>query len=423
MSEQKLIRKQLIKNMFYTFIVFALILISFNLVVYKQASNSLYKSIDNELLETLQNYNKYNLRELSIPRMNSGINSIIEIKINPRLISIIRDKEGNIINSESIGRIYDEYIADIEFNKNSINKIYNINLQNTYNYRGITVKLNTDYGEKYYIQLLANVDGEVETLDSLEDTLIVGSSIILIVAIIGSYILSKMTLKPIIDSYKKQTEFVQNASHELRTPLTIIQAKQELLLQEPEGKIIEKSEDINIMLKETRRLTKLIKELMILAMSDTNELKLNKENIEIDELIKEVSIPYVEFAELQNKEIKLDLKYNKKINIDVNKINQLIVILLDNAIKYTSENDKIDVRTYMKDGKCVIEIIDTGVGISKEAEKHIFERFYREDKAGSREKGGTGIGLSIAYTIVKMHGGSIKIFKNEPKGTKVEIKL
>lgn len=223
--------------------------------------------------------------------------------------------------------------------------------------------------------------------------------------------------------YEKQTEFVQNASHELRTPLTIIQAKQELLLQEPESKIIDKSEDINIMLKETKRLTKLIKELMVLAMADSNELKMHKEKINIDDLIKEIITPYKDFAEMQEKEIILDLNYGKEANIDRNKINQLLVIILDNAIKYTAEKDTITVKTYSKEGKCVIEVADTGIGISKEAAKHVFDRFYREDKARSREKGGTGLGLSIAHTIVKLHGGNIKITSNEPKGAKVIIKI
>ena len=226
-----------------------------------------------------------------------------------------------------------------------------------------------------------------------------------------------------MESYKKQTEFVQNAAHELRTPLTIIQAKQELLLQEPESKIIDKSEDINIMLKETKRLTKLIKELMVLAMADSNELKMHKEKTNVDNLIKEIIIPYKDFAEMQEKQINIDLNYGKESNIDRNKINQLLVIILDNAIKYTAEKDTITVKTYSKEGKCVIEVADTGIGISKEAAKHVFDRFYREDKARSREKGGTGLGLSIAHTIVKLHGGNIKITSNEPKGAKVIIKI
>ncbi len=388
MSEQKLIKRQLIKNMFYTFVVFAVILIFFDIIIYNQVSVSLYKSIDKELLRTAKNYENTMLYDEFIEGTKI---TFIETKINPRLICIIRNSDGEILNSENIGRFYNDYLNDITFHKTNINEIYAIKVQDKYNYRGITLKFNGLVGKEIYVQLLANVDGEVETITNMTNTLLIGNLIIIIVAIISSYILSKTTLKPIMDSWKKQTEFVQNAAHELRTPLTIIQAKQELLLQEPESKIIDKSEDINIILKETKRLTKLIKELMILAMADSNELKMKKEKTDIDKLIKEIVIPYKDYAELQEKEISMDLKFNKEINVDSNKINQLMIIILDNAIKYTSENDKIEIKTYYKDGKCVIEVLDTGIGISKEAAKHVFDRFYREDKARSREKGGTGL--------------------------------
>ena len=94
---------------------------------------------------------------------------------------------------------------------------------------------------------------------------------------------------------------------------------------------------------------------------------------------------------MQEKEIILDLKYGKEINIDRNKISELLIIILDNAIKYTKEKDKIIIKTYQKDGKCELEVQDTGIGISNEAAKQVFNRFYREDKARSREKGGTGL--------------------------------
>ena len=426
MSEQKLIRKQLIKNMFYTFIVFAIILMFFDAIIYNQASSSLYKSIDEELLRTAKLYEDIDEQfRRDIPKQFTEINKItlIETKINPRLIFIIRSSEGDILNSENIGRFYEDYLGDITFDRAKTDEIYEMKVQDKYNYRGITLKTLIFEGQELYIQLLANVDGEVETIENLTDTLLIGSLIIIGVAIIGSYILSKMTLEPIMDSYKKQTEFVQNAAHELRTPLTIIQAKQELLLQEPERKIIDKSEDINIILKETKRLTKLIKELMILATADSNKLKLKKEKTNIDTLIKDIVIPYKDYAEMQEKEINIDLNFNKEINIDSNKINQLMIIILDNAIKYTFENEKIEIKTYSKEGRCIIEVADTGIGISKEAIEHVFDRFYREDKARSRETGGTGLGLSIAHTIVSLHGGSIKIVPNEPKGTKVIIKI
>ena len=128
-------------------------------------------------------------------------------------------------------------------------------------------------------------------------------------------------------------EFVQNASHELRTPLTIIQAKQELMLQEPNAKIIDKSEEISLTLSETKRLSKLTKDLMILVKGAN--LKLQKEEVNIDELIKTIVLPYQDMAETQKKQILLHLKFGKEISLDVNKIHQLLVILLDNAIKYT----------------------------------------------------------------------------------------
>lgn len=426
MNEQKLIRKQLIKNMIYTFIVFAIILIFFDAIMYNQVSISLYQSIDEELIRTANNYVNYQLREITIKKTTpegSKINNIIEFKINPRLIYIVRDSNGKIMNEENIGRVYQDYIYEIGFNNEIINKIYSTTVYNNYNYRGITIEITNSLEEKIYIQLLANVDGEVETINNMKDTLLIGSIIIVVVAIISSYILSKMTLKPIMDSYKKQTEFVQNAAHELRTPLTIIQAKQELMLQEPQSTILEKSEDINIILKETKRLTKLIKELMTLAMADANELKMKKEKTDIDMLIQEITIPYKEYSELQKKQIITKLDYKKEIYIDRNKISELMIIILDNAIKYTAENDKIEIKTYSREGKCIIEVSDTGIGIGKEATKHVFDRFYREDKVRSREKGGTGLGLSIAHTIVKLHGGSIKIMQNETKGTKVIIKI
>ena len=297
-------------------------------------------------------------------------------------------------------------------------------IDNTYFYRGINVQsVSAETGETKYIQILVNVDGENQSVENVLRILLIATIIFIFISIIISFILSNKTLKPIIEAWNRQTEFVQNASHELRTPLTIIQAKQELLLQEPNKKIIDKSKDITVCIKETRRLSKLVKELMILARADSNKLDLEKEIFNLDSLIKEVSEPYIEMARLQHKNVTLNLNSVKDLNADKNKITELLIIILDNAIKYTGENDKIDISTYNKEGKTFIEIADTGIGISKDAMKHIFESFYREDKARSRQTGGNGLGLAIAQTIVQAHNGSIKLVHNEPKGTKVIIKL
>lgn len=336
MEEKEYLKQQLIKNMIYTFTVFTLVVLIFDVLIYKITERQLYKEIDIEL-------QKYVDRE-----PNNKV-----VIVNPSTIYVIRN-----ISLQSLRK-----------------RLFNISL------------------------------------------------IIIFSSAIVSYILSKKTLKPIFTAWEKQTEFVQNAAHELRTPLTIIQAKQQLLLKEPESKIIDKSEDIRLTINETRRLTKLVKELMILATADSNQLSVQKELKNIDELTNEVVMPYMEYAKMQNKTLNISLNCKKDIHIDINKITQLLVILLDNAIKYTKEGENINVTTYNKDGKCVIEVADEGIGISDEQKKHIFERFFRADKARSRETGGTGLGLAIAQTIVKAHGGTIRVYDNEPKGTKFVVRL
>ena len=342
---------------------------------------------------------------------------------NPNVVCIIRDAEGNI--SEVSGfNIYEGYSGEIDFNKSLINQIYEVVVDDEYYYRGITLDLSEIYPtEEGYIQLLINVDTEKELVYMYNKVVFFSFLFGVIVSIIGSILMSRKTLLPLYDMLKKQNEFVQNVSHELRTPLTIIQAKQELLLQDPEAKIVDKIEDISLTLNETKRLSKLTKDLMLLARADSKQMVLQKEEVEIDEFIKNIGKTYEELFSVEEKKFLLNLNYNKMVSIDTNKMYQVIVILLDNALKYTEKGDSVEIATYLKDNKCIIEVKDTGIGISDEAIAHIFERFYREDKARSRETGGSGLGLSIADMIVTSHGGTIKASHNGEKGTIFTIRL
>ncbi len=441
MNEQDRFKKQLLKHTLYNICAFAIIFSIFGILIFCLVRNITYSSVDLTLkecadiyleadnnLQGLSNYfiqSQGSKKEEFTNSINAMRDYVLSRKVtNPKVIVILRDGDSNVLNSDDLGRNYNEYLAQLDFNKKILNKIYEICINNTYNYRAINLKLDSDSDENLrYIQLLINVDSENELISHYMDIISVGILTGIIMSIIASYILSKKTLLPIANTLKKQMEFVQNASHELRTPLTIIQAKQELLLQEPDAKIIDKSEDIMLTLNETKRLTKLTKDLMILARADENNIKLNKEKVDIDELIDGMAKPYIEMAEFEEKQMKLNLQYEEEAFVDTSKIYQVMVILLDNAIKYTEKGDCIEINTYSKDGKCVIEVKDTGVGISEEAIKHIFDRFYREDKARNRETGGSGLGLSIADVIVKAHNGTIKASHNKPKGTIFTIKL
>lgn len=430
MNEFKLIRKQLIKNMIFNLIAFTILFSIFGIIIFSTVKAFLYQSSTRELLDAKEHTAFIPERELKlnekqdIPlKTRNEINGKMDNMPNPRVITIKRDENGNIQNVNEMGTFYENYISEIGFDTNNLDNIEEITINNKYNYRMLTIKTIDESGNVSYIQLLMNIDSEKAILNNFFSILSIGIAATVLFAIIVSYILSKRTLNPIIESWRKQTEFVQNASHELRTPLTIIQAKQELLLQEPNSKIIDKSEEIRLTLNETKRLTKLTKDLMLLARADQNKIALNKEITNIDNLIKEIATPYIDFASMQNKKIELNLNYGKEVALDVSKFHELMVILLDNSIKYTKEGEKIEIVTYGKENKVIVEVRDTGIGISDESKKRIFERFYREDKARSRQTGGTGLGLSIAYFIVNSHGGNIKVEDNNPKGSVFIVKL
>lgn len=421
MNEQKLINKQLVKSMLLNIIAFTVIFTVFSFTIYTTLQTFLYQATNQELLREKE---RYVGKLQSIVREDDKVSTMpVKIGRNPRVIQIQRNENGEIINKTSIGIFYDDYINEIKFDKNNLNTIHDIKINNQYTYRTLTFEVQDNNGELNYIQLLISVDSESRILENFLNILSIGTVITIVLSILASYILSKKSMEPVVRSMKKQTEFVQNASHELRTPLTIIQAKQELLLQEPEAKIIDKAEEITLTLNETKRLAKLTKDLMVLARSDSNTMNIQREKVDIDNMIEEITKPYIEIANMQNKEIKLLLNFKQNIWIDRNKIHQVLVILLDNAIKYTEENDKIEITTEAKEGKCIIEVKDTGIGINDEAIKHIFERFYREDKARSRESGGSGLGLAIADCIIEAHKGTIQASHNSPKGTIFTVKI
>lgn len=367
MNEEEKVKKQLIKNMIINLITFSIIFYVLGIVIYSQFRNSVYLSADSELQKAIhKNYDRQEDENAPKKIPKEEIEIVLENKEqNPRLIYISRDEDGEVIEKDIINNRLSDIFSDINFDKNQINSIYEINVDSKYEYRGINYKVS----DGTYEQILINVDAEKDIIEQFKTTLVVAFVISIILIIIASYILSRKTLRPIIDSWKKQTQFVQDASHELRTPLAIIQAKQENLLEKPDSKIIDNAEDISITLKETQRLTKLIKELMELARSDSKELKLNKESFYLDDEIKAITGLYSDVAYTQSKTLLVDLKYKDEVFADLNKIKELLIILLDNSIKYTEKNDEIVVKTYKKDNKCVLEVIDTGIGISKEARR------------------------------------------------------
>ncbi len=214
-------------------------------------------------------------------------------------------------------------------------------------------------------------------------------------------------------------DFVANVSHELRTPLTTIKSYLEAL---EDGAINDKkiaNNFIKVASQETDRMIRLVNDLLLLSRMEENKTIINKSLISIGEMIEDV----VDRFNFKFRQKSIDYEINLPeniplINADRDKIDQVLNNLISNAIKYTNKNGKILVTVYKINKNLYVEIMDNGIGIPKNHFSRLFERFYRVDKARSREMGGTGLGLSISYEIIKAHQGEIYVESEMNRGTK-----
>ena len=305
---------------------------------------------------------------------------------------ILWSENGEILNKAAIGGRFNQ-IKELKMDTKNLNTIQNIELNeendsSTLSFRSITKKAETNQ-----------------------------------VGVAYSYYLSSLSMRPIILSWRRQKEFVENASHELRTPLTIIQNSLEHLFTKPDHTIIEESESIAQALLETRRLTGLTSDLLTIARNDSDQQLLSKQMINTQEYIENLVKPFQEMATIDGKEFILHNEATSEVPIDEKKIHQVLVILLDNALKYTNPKDKIILDSSVNHKEWLIHVKNTGPSISEEDQVRIFDRFYREDQSRAKETGGYGLGLAIAKQIIEQHHGQISVSNYLPQGVDFKVQL
>ncbi|MDR3598806.1 ATP-binding protein [Clostridium sp.] len=248
------------------------------------------------------------------------------------------------------------------------------------------------------------------------------SLLFFVISILCSRFMTNKAMKPIIEAYDFQRQFVANASHELRTPLTVISAGLEVIKLEEKDKLSSFSCDVlEDLQKEVRDSTKLVNDLLFLAKTDTRELELIIESINVVNLIKQVVRKFQSYTEKQN--IKISVKESREFNIysDADRLKQLLNILVDNSIKYSPNGGNIYLSVgrelFMGEDSVWIKVTDQGIGISKEEQKNIFKRFYRVDKQRQYGISGAGLGLSIASEIISALSGTIEVVSEIGKGS------
>jgi two-component system phosphate regulon sensor histidine kinase PhoR len=218
---------------------------------------------------------------------------------------------------------------------------------------------------------------------------------------------------------RMRIEFVANVSHELRTPLTSIKGFVETLR---DGAIDDPKNSrrfLNIIETHTERLNNLINDLLELSKIESKEIKMEFQSVNLRELVDVVVSNFKGAIEQKGHKVVIDIPFDlTQVEVDPEKIEQVFTNLLDNAIKFTPQNGKICIRAVDKGKDIQIEVSDTGIGIPQEHLGRLFERFYRVDKARSRELGGTGLGLSIVKHIIQAHGGKVGVESEFGKGSK-----
>ena len=232
-----------------------------------------------------------------------------------------------------------------------------------------------------------------------------------------------ITRRQMLDNARR--EFVANVSHELRTPLTTIKTYAETISDMGEGTLDDSTlHFVNVIENEADRMTRLVKDLLTLSQLDSSKVIERRKKFDLSQLVSYVVEKLSISAKNSGHRIKLDVNMSSPVCFgEPDAIEQVITNIISNAIKYTPAGGKIDITCYGDFSKAYICVRDNGIGIPESDLARIFERFYRVDKARSRQSGGTGLGLAIAREIILRHNGTIEIESPNQKGTIVKITL
>jgi heavy metal sensor kinase len=320
-------------------------------------------------------------------------------------------------------------------------------------------------GKTYIAQLAYPLDDFYEALDRFRRVLFLSSPLLLLLASAGGYWLSRRALGPVDEitrearsisaqnlssrlavphtgdelqrlsetlngmlarleqAFRRITQFTADASHELRTPVALMRTRAEIALRRPRSEE-EYRETLRQTLDDLQRTSSLIENLMLLARADSGAEALPRTRINIAESVGEACLEGRTLAETKQISFLEELPASPLwIEGDANSLQRLFLILLDNAVKYTPPQGRITVSLSSSDGFAVTEIRDTGIGIAALDLPHIFERFFRADRARSRQTGGAGLGLSIGQWIAQAHGGTISALSKPGEGSVFQVRI
>lgn len=393
------------------------------LVVYNRVSDTIEQSLVREIERRSP---RFDMGENIRPPKNIREGEVREPVSNPTFsltFSIETDTDGNILYRNTGFFAFEDFYSDklqeiIKSGKNT-GKIHYVDSDgSSSSWKYLIVENDTGYKIAF-----AEITTERRILGQLAFILLLIAVAAMIITVFISLFFANRSIKPIEEAYNKQKQFIADASHELKTPLTTINTNIDVLLSKG---VLDNSEDrkwLTYIKEEIKRMTSLTNSLLYLARTDSNS----------NEILIEVSFSKVLKNVLMMMEVRAFEKGIELVNtiddgISVfaseEKLKQLIIVLLDNAIKYTDKCGRIDVSLNRKGNDAILNIKNTGEGIEKKDLEHIFDRFYRADKARTgTDTSGYGLGLSIAKAITESFKGTIYAMSKENEYTEFIVKI
>jgi heavy metal sensor kinase len=452
-------------TLWYVF-VFGSLLVGFSILIYVLLCRSLYERFDHSLSNTAQATAAEFLVEINElgGNVKAGAGETLEELKFPNTYTVIFTDDGLLASNFP----KDEQYALPQIVSSAIKANAPASFQTIKGFGGegarvAVAQVNTN-GRNFYAGIAEPLRGLVEQIENIRRIFYVGLPATLLIAAVSGFLLAKKSLSPVLEmseqakrisatnlqerlkvsnprdelgrlaetfnellsrlnqSFENMREFMADASHELRTPLSIIRGEADVALSQNRN-ATEYKEALAIIQDEARRLSLIVDDMLALARADAGQHPLKFEEFYLNDLVEDACRAAQVLALRKDVVLRLDLDEDIAFCGDEVLLRRLIMNLLDNAIKYTPARGAVSVRL-VSEPECVKLIVsDTGIGIPAESAPHIFERFYRADKARTRADGGSGLGLAIAKWVAEAHKGSIDLASGPDLGSTFIVSL
>ena len=445
------------------FLVFAIGVSAFSIAAWFGMRASLFQAIDEELqdrVKGVRNFMEHQIAALSVPEIRDEFREHSVLGPGGDLFQVSDADNQWLYRSVALenNNVPIDSAAELSHPRFEVRTIQDHPLR----FYSERVVVN---GNKYTVQVAAPLHETIEALEAFRVMLLFLAPLLLIGASAGGYWISRRALQPVDDisqaanrisienlknrlqvpetgdqlqrvsetlnamlarldaSVERMKQFTADASHELRAPVSLIRTTAEVAMlrdRPPE----EYREALSQILEESERTSKLVDSLMMLARADSGKEDLERVEADANAILQEAAEQGERLARNRSLDFRVSVP-NESLPVvaDSEALRRALLILIDNAVKYTPDGGRVEVSLDRKDGHALIAVADTGIGMAEQDIPHIFDRFWRADKARSRAQAGVGLGLPIARWIVAMHRGEISVTSAPGKGSRFEVTI